>query len=72
MVMIEVIANDRLGKKVRVKVDSDDTVETLKVLPPTSTQTTLPRCLLSQFRWQTLMVENDRCTDRDGLAKDCP
>jgi hypothetical protein len=32
MVMIEVIANDRLGKKVRVKVDSDDTVEVLKVM----------------------------------------
>ena len=32
MVMIEVIANDRLGKKVRVKCDSEDTVGDLKVL----------------------------------------
>jgi len=31
MVMIEVIANDRLGKKVRVKCDSEDTVGDLKV-----------------------------------------
>ena len=30
--MIEVVLNDRLGKKVRVKVNSDDTVETLKKL----------------------------------------
>jgi ubiquitin-like protein 5 len=33
MVMIEVIANDRLGKKVRVKCDSEDTVGDLKVIP---------------------------------------
>ena len=31
MVMIEVIANDQLGKKVRVKCDSEDTVGDLKV-----------------------------------------
>ena len=31
MVMIEVIANDRLGKKVRIKCDSEDTVGDLKV-----------------------------------------
>jgi len=30
--MIEVILNDRLGKKVRVKCNSDDTVGTLKIL----------------------------------------
>jgi hypothetical protein len=37
MVMIEVIANDRLGKKVRIKCDSEDTVGDLKVwcFPPT-------------------------------------
>jgi len=34
MVMIEVIANDRLGKKVRVKCDSEDTVGDLKVRLP--------------------------------------
>ena len=39
MVMIEVIANDRLGKKVRVKCDSEDTVEDLKVIQA------IPRCL---------------------------
>jgi hypothetical protein len=33
MVMIEVIANDRLGKKVRIKCDSEDTVGDLKVCP---------------------------------------
>ena len=32
MVMIEVIANDRLGKKVRIKCDSEDTVGDLKVM----------------------------------------
>jgi len=31
MVMIEVIANGRLGKKVRIKCDSEDTVGDLKV-----------------------------------------
>lgn len=42
--MIEVIANDRLGKKVRVKCDSDDTVGDLKVqfhLPPAPTRALL-------------------------------
>jgi hypothetical protein len=29
--MIEVILNDRLGKKIRVKCNSDDTVHDLKV-----------------------------------------
>ena len=36
MVMIEVIANDRLGKKVRIKCDSEDTVGDLKVELPAS------------------------------------
>ncbi len=30
--MIEVILNDRLGKKIRVKCNSDDTIHDLKVL----------------------------------------
>jgi hypothetical protein len=72
MVMIEVIANDRLGKKVRVKVDSDDTVEILKV-PPLAVSVPLGR---KQDRsvvvfCRELTVENDCGTDGDRLAEDC-
>ena len=41
MVMIEVIANDRLGKKVRIKCDSEDTVGDLKVISHSSLRLTL-------------------------------
>ena len=61
--MIEVIAYDRLRKKVRVKVDSDDTVEILKVI--TLSWTFLHRLC------RILMVENDCCADGDRLEEDC-
>jgi hypothetical protein len=63
MVMIEVIANDRLGKKVRVKCDSEDTVGDLKVRPHTNLQGPLRRL--------TSGVEIDCCADGHGLEKDC-
>jgi hypothetical protein len=56
MVMIEVIANDRLGKKVRIKCDSEDTVGDLKVAPSAC---------------GSLTLETDCCADRDRVAQDC-
>jgi len=69
--MIEVIANDRLGKKVRVKVDSDDTVETLKV-PPNATPLFFQDGDPVWMAWTLTDVENDRSTDRHRLAQDSP
>ena len=60
MVMIEVIANDRLGKKVRVKCDSEDTVGDLKVIPTSLTPLN-----------SLLIVETYCCTDGYRLAEDC-
>ena len=71
MVMIEVIANDRLGKKVRVKVDSDDTVEILKVLPLARLPSPWAQDQSVIVCCRELTVENDCSADGDGLAEDC-
>ena len=46
-VMIEVICNDRLGKKVRVKCNDDDTIGDLKKLIATQTGEQIP-CVFLQ------------------------
>jgi len=51
---MEVIANDRLGKKVRIKCDSEDTVGDLKVVYSTA----------QRVQWR-LSVETDCCADGD-------
>ena len=48
--MIEVVLNDRLGKKVRVKVNSDDTVETLKKLTAAQLGTHWDRLVVKKWR----------------------
>ena len=46
VVMIEVILNDRLGKKIRVKCNEDDTIETEKlVAAQTGTRPEKIRCV---------------------------
>ena len=64
MVMIEVIANDRLGKKVRVKCDSEDTVGDLKVSP------SFPESFSTPLR-AALIVETYCRSDGYRLAEDC-
>ena len=54
MVMIEVIANDRLGKKVRVKCDSEDTVGDLKVFHCIPSDI-LGKSLPSPLQWDLLI-----------------
>ena len=58
--MIEVVCNDRLGKKIRVKCNEDDTIGDMKKLlgeprgptcsPPTPTSPLLPHVLVSSCR----------------------
>ncbi|KAH7856059.1 hypothetical protein Vadar_032269 [Vaccinium darrowii] len=59
--MIEVVLNDRLGKKVRVKCNDDDTIGDLKKLVAAQTGTRLrdsrrhgPRTLLQLIRYGVL------------------
>lgn len=66
--MIEVVLNDRLGKKVRVKVNASDTVGDLKLL--TAAQTgTRPEKLRIQ-KWYTVFKDHIRLSDyevKDGM-----
>jgi ubiquitin-like protein 5 len=47
--MIEVICNDRLGKKVRVKCNSDDTIGDLKKLIAAQTGTKSEKIVLKKW-----------------------
>jgi ubiquitin-like protein 5 len=52
--MIEITVNDRLGKKVRVKCNEDDTIGDLKKLVAAQTGT---RSVIFTFRQQTVFGE---------------
>jgi hypothetical protein len=67
MVMIEVIANDRLGKKVRVKCDSEDTVGDLKVIIAAPSLRRIYPHSLNNF----LIAETYCGSDGYRLAEDC-
>ena len=47
--MIEIICNDRLGKKVRVKCNSDDTIGDLKKLIAAQTGTKAEKIVLKKW-----------------------
>lgn len=47
--MIEVICNDRLGKKVRVKCNADDTIGDLKKLIAAQTGTKAEKIVLKKW-----------------------
>ncbi|KAB5592448.1 hypothetical protein CTheo_4095 [Ceratobasidium theobromae] len=50
MTLIEVIANDRLGRKVRVKCSPEDTVGDLKMLIAAQTGTDVSKIQLKKWR----------------------
>ncbi|KAK0534869.1 ubiquitin-like modifier hub1, partial [Tilletia horrida] len=56
MPLIEVIANDRLGRKVRVKCSSNDTVGDLKKLIAAQTGTTPEKIQLK--KWHTVFKDH--------------
>jgi len=64
--MIEVTCNDRLGKKVRVKCDADDTVGDLKLLIAAQTGTRPEKIILK--KWYTIF--KDHITLRDYEIND--
>nr|XP_045010109.1 ubiquitin-like protein 5 [Jaculus jaculus] len=51
--MIEVVCNDRLGKKVRVKCNTDDTIGDLKKLIAAQTGTRCDKIVLK--KWYTIL-----------------
>ncbi|KIO19545.1 hypothetical protein M407DRAFT_147028 [Tulasnella calospora MUT 4182] len=67
--MIEVIANDRLGRKVRVKCDAEDTVGDLKKLIAAQTGTKAEKIILK--KWYTIFKDHITLADyeiHDGMS----
>uniref|UniRef100_A0A8C8HX08 Ubiquitin-like protein 5 n=1 Tax=Oncorhynchus tshawytscha TaxID=74940 RepID=A0A8C8HX08_ONCTS len=54
--MIEVVCNDRLGKKVRVKCNSEDTIGDLKKLIAAQTGTRWDKIVLK--KWYTIFKDH--------------
>ncbi|MED6293552.1 hypothetical protein CHARACLAT_011689 [Characodon lateralis] len=63
--MIEVVCNDRLGKKVRVKCNSEDTIGDLKKLIAAQTGTRYDKIVLK--KWYTIF--KDHVTLGDCILK---
>ncbi|KAJ1675790.1 Ubiquitin-like 5, partial [Spiromyces aspiralis] len=66
--MIEVVCNDRLGKKIRVKCDPDDLVGDLKKLIAAQTGTHPQKIVLK--KWYTIFKDHIRLSDyeiNDGM-----
>ncbi|KAI0279128.1 ubiquitin-related domain-containing protein [Russula aff. rugulosa BPL654] len=69
MALIEVIANDRLGRKVRVKCSPDDTVGDLKKLIAAQTGTDWRKITLK--KWYTAYKDHITLADyeiHDGMS----
>lgn len=66
--MIEIILNDRLGKKVRVKVNEDDSVGDLKKVAAAQLGTRPEKIRLQ--KWNTVFKDHIRLSDyeiHDGM-----
>ncbi|KAK2918714.1 hypothetical protein Q8A73_003085 [Channa argus] len=66
--MIEVVCNDRLGKKVRVKCNSEDTIGDLKKLIAAQTGTRHDKIVLK--KWYTIFKDHVSLGDyeiHDGM-----
>lgn len=66
--MIEITVNDRLGKKVRVKCNEDDTVGDLKKLIAAQTGTRSDKIVLK--KWYTIFKDHIKLEDyeiHDGM-----
>ncbi|KAF9378284.1 Ubiquitin-like 5 [Podila verticillata] len=67
-IMIEVVCNDRLGKKVRVKCNGDDTVGDLKKLIAAQTGTNWEKIVLK--KWYNIYKDHITLDDyeiHDGM-----
>jgi ubiquitin-like protein 5 len=59
--MLEITCNDRLGKKVRVKCNPDDTIGDLKKLIAAQTGPRYDKIVLK--KWYTIYKDNIRLSD---------
>ena len=71
--MIEITVNDRLGKKVRIKCNEDDTIGDLKKLIAAQTGTryvteTLTSLLNMLFRWDKIVLKKWYTIFKDHIA----
>merc|ERR1711959_246409 len=69
VVMIEVILNDRLGKKIRVKCNEDDTIGDLKKLVAAQTGTKWEKIRIQ--KWHTIYKDHITLEDyeiHDGMG----
>ncbi|KAH0518275.1 60S ribosomal protein L3 [Microtus ochrogaster] len=76
--MIEVVCNDRLGKKVRVKCNTDDTIGDLKKLIAAQTGTRWTKIVLKKWytifkdhKWQDDTGKKQLEKDFNGMKKYC-
>ncbi|KAL1229088.1 Alpha-mannosidase 2C1 [Trichinella pseudospiralis] len=72
--MIEITCNDRLGKKVRIKCNTTDTIGDLKKLIAAQTGTRPEKIILK--KWYTvykdhITLDDYEIHDADGLRRDC-
>lgn len=68
--MIEITCNDRLGKKVRVKCNPDDTIGDLKKLIAAQTGTKYDKIVLK--KWYTIYKDPIRLSDCKSLIYTYP
>jgi len=66
--LMEIIVNDRLGRKVRVKCSPEDTVEDLKILIGAQIGTDPSKIHLK--KWYTEILHRDGVTLRDREISD--
>ncbi|PSN34762.1 Ubiquitin-like protein 5 [Blattella germanica] len=67
--MLEVTCNDRLGKKVRVKCNPDDTIGDLKKLIAAQTGTRWEKIVLK--KWYTIFKDHIKLQDCILLCSTC-
>ena len=65
--MLEITCNDRLGKKVRVKCNPDDTIGDLKKLIAAQTGTRYDKIVLK--KWYTIYKDNIRLSDCKNITQ---
>ncbi|CAM4682804.1 unnamed protein product [Caretta caretta] len=61
--MIEVVCNDRLGKKVRVKCNTEDTIGDLKKLIAAQTGTRWDKIVLKKWEFPAVPLTGDGSLD---------
>ncbi|KAL7067878.1 hypothetical protein ACR3K2_17870 [Cryptosporidium serpentis] len=66
--MIEIVLNDRLGRKIRVKCNPDDTIGDVKKLVAAHTELQNHLFYLSGTRWEKIRIQKWYTTYKDHIT----